>query len=129
MKKEVITEDVLRVAIEILEGRIRTPAPAKQKCYSRKEAFLKLCVKAREALSAGHSLETILDDLKGVGLGMTLSTARQYLKPGRKSAKPRNAKQTEALPKQLFRPSPETTAPKQNVRKGTFNVIDDEKEI
>jgi hypothetical protein len=78
-QREVITEAMLQAALEALEGRIALPPLPVEKLYSRKEAFAKLRAKAREALAAGHSLETVLDDLKGVGLGMTISTARQYL--------------------------------------------------
>jgi hypothetical protein len=94
-KRDVITEAVIQAALEALEGRIALPPLPAERKYSRREAFAKLRAKAREALAAGHSLETVIDDLKGVGLGMTLSTARQYLKPGKTTNKKRRNAESE----------------------------------
>ena len=111
------------------------PMPAKRS-YSRREAFAKLRGKAKEALAAGHTLETVLDDLKGVGLGMTISTARQYLKPGRRTSKGRGGVRLEAQEKPLAKTVPAApvktgAAPVNTVaaKKGTFAVIEDDKEI
>jgi hypothetical protein len=135
-QREVITEAMLQAALEALEGRIALPPLPVEKLYSRKEAFAKLRAKAREALAAGHSLETVLDDLKGVGLGMTISTARQYLKPGRKSTKVRGTARPESQEVSVTKraattPKEVTAAPANTVadRKGTFTVIEDDKEI
>jgi hypothetical protein len=99
------------------------------KIYSRRDAFLKLRARAKEALAAGHSLETVLDDLKGIGIGMTLSTARQYLKPGRKTKRSPVASPSSEIPKanlskQSLRAPEETNKPK-----GTFTVTADETDI
>jgi hypothetical protein len=78
----------------------------------------------------------VLDDLKGVGLGMTISTARQYLKPGRKTSKGRGGARLEAQEKPLAKTAPAapvktSAAPVNTVaaKKGTFAVIEDDKEI
>jgi len=135
-QREVITEAMLQAAIAALDKRIAMPPlPAKRK-YSRREAFAKLRGKAKEALAAGHTLETVLDDLKGVGLGMTISTARQYLKPGRRTSKVRGGIQLKAQEKPPAQPAPAvpvktSAAPVNTVatKKGTFTVIEDDKEI
>src|SRR6516165_10545371 len=98
-QRKVITEDILQAAIAALDARIAAPVLPTEKRYSRREAFLKLRAKAKEALAAGHSLETVLDDLKGVGLGLTVSTARQYLKPGRKASSKKTTMRAESTEK------------------------------
>ena len=95
-QREVITEAMLQAAIAALNRRIAMPPLPAEISYSRREAFAKLRGKAKKALAAGHTLETVLDDLKGVGLGMTISTARQYLKPGRKTSKGRGGVRLDA---------------------------------
>lgn len=127
-KIKVITEEMIEAALSLLEKRIAEPPPAALKTYSRRDAFLKLKSRAKEALAAGHTLETVLDDLKGIGIGLTISTARQYLKPGR------------ALRKQtpiLAVPDPRIARPHKDKfqehgsskPKGAFTVIEDEKKI
>ena len=135
-QREVITEAMLQAAIAALEKRIAMPPLPAEKRYSRREAFAKLRAKAKEALAAGHTLETVLDDLKGVGLGMTISTARQYLKPGRKTSNGRNGVRLETQEKLLAKTAPaapaKSSAPPVNTvatKKGTFTVIEDDKEI
>jgi hypothetical protein len=135
-QREVITEAMLQAAIAALDKRIAMPFLPAEKRYSRREAFAKLRAKAKEALAAGHTLETVLDDLKGVGLGMTISTARQYLKPGRKTSKGRNGVRLETQEKLLAKTAPAApakscAAPVNTVatKKGTFTVIEDDKEI
>jgi hypothetical protein len=78
----------------------------------------------------------VLDDLKGVGLGMTISTARQYLKPGRRTGKGRGGVRQEAQEKPPAKTAPAapakaSAAPVNTVaaKKGTFTVIEDDKEI
>lgn len=126
-KSQVITEEMIEAALALLDKRIAEPPPPSAKSYSRRDAFLKLRGRAKEALAAGHSLETVLDDLKGIGIGMTISTARQYLKPGRKAKK---AASTSLLSGTAIRkpsdlnpkvPGEETYKPK-----GTFTVTEDE---
>jgi hypothetical protein len=134
-RREVITEAMLQAAIAALDKRIAMPPLPAEKRYSRREAYARLRKKAKEALAAGHTLETVLDDLKGVGLGMTISTARQYLKPGRRTSKARSnrleaqekllAKTAPAAPAKSSAASVNTVATK----KGTFAVIEDDKEI
>ncbi len=136
-QREVITEDILQAAIVALDARIAAPVLPAEKRYSRREAFLKLRAKAKEALAAGHSLETVLDDLKGVGLGLTVSTARQYLKPGRKGSSKKTA--TRAKPTEEATETPEArpavkSAPKVPVtngetKKGNFTPVEDDKII
>ena len=135
-QREVITEAMLQAAIAALDKRIAMPPLPAEKRYSRREAFARLRGKAKEALAAGHTLETVLDDLKGVGLGMTISTARQYLKPGRKSIKVRGGIQLKAQEKPLAKTAPAAPAKSSAVplstvaaKKGTFTVIEDDKEI
>jgi hypothetical protein len=128
-KKEVITEAMIQAALAALEKRIAKPPPPEERRYTHREAFLRLRAKAKEALAAGHSLETVLDDLKGIGLGMTISTARQYLKPGRKLGKPRAALQTELPVRRIEKSHQTTSATEKSAKKGTFNVIEDDKEI
>jgi len=135
-QREVITEAMLQAAIAALDKRIAMPPLPAEKRYSRREAFAKLRAKAKEALAAGHTLETVLDDLKGVGLGMTISTARQYLKPGRKTSKARSRVRVKAQEKPPAQPAPgvpvkTSAAPINTVaaKKGTFTVIEDDKEI
>jgi len=135
-QREVITEAMLQAAIAALDNRIAMPPLPAEKRYSRREAFAKLRAKAKEALAAGHTLETVLDDLKGVGLGMTISTARQYLKPGRRTSKARVGIRLEAQEKPLAKTAPaalakSSAAPVNTVtaKKGTFTVIEDDKEI
>jgi hypothetical protein len=135
-RREVITEAMLQAAIAALDKRIAMPPLPAEKRYSRREAFARLRGKAKEALAAGHSLETVLDDLKGVGLGMTISTARQYLKPGRRTSKGRSGVRLEAQEKPLTKTAPAvpaktSAAPVNTVaaKKGTFTVIEDDKEI
>jgi hypothetical protein len=60
---------------------------------------------------------------------MTISTARQYLKPGRKLGKPRAALQTGLPAKRIEKSHPTTSATEKSPKKGTFNVIEDDKEI
>jgi hypothetical protein len=134
-QREVITEAMLQAAIAALDKRIAMPPLPAEKRYSRREAFAQLRAKAKEALAAGHTLETVLDDLKGVGLGMTISTARQYLKPGRRTSKARSNR-LEAQEKPLEKTAPaapakSSAAPVNTVstKKGTFTVIEDDKEI
>ena len=71
-QREVITEAMLQAAVAALDKRIAMPPLSAEKRYSRREAFARLRGKAKEALAAGHTLETVLDDLKGVGLGMEM---------------------------------------------------------
>jgi len=135
--RDVITEDMIQAAFAALDARIAAPVPTEEKRYSRREAFLKLRAKAKEALAAGHSLETVLDDLKGVGLGLTLSTARQYLKPGRKTTSQRSIKRTESTARakektQISLPANEIGIAEvvpPDMRKGTFAVTDDDNDI
>lgn len=82
--RNVITDETIIAALSALDERIAHPPPEPQRKYSRREAFMKLRIKAQAALAAGHSLETVLDDLKGIGLELAVSTARQYLKPGKR---------------------------------------------
>ena len=135
-QREVITEAMLQAAIAALDKRIAMPPLPAERKYSRREAFAKLRGKAKEALAAGHTLETVLDDLKGVGLGMTISTARQYLKPGRKTSKGSGGPRLEGQEKPLGKAAPAppviaSAAPVNAVagKKGTFTVIEDDKEI
>lgn len=135
-QREVITEAMLQAAIAALDKRIAMPPLPAEKRYSRREAFAKLRAKAKEALAAGHTLETVLDDLKGVGLGMTISTARQYLKPGRRTSKARSGIRLEAQERPLVNPAPAVPAKTSaapvitvGAKKGTFTVIEDDKEI
>jgi hypothetical protein len=135
-QREVITEAMLQAAIAALDKRIAMPPLPAEKRYSRRDAFAKLRAKAKEALAAGHTLETVLDDLKGVGLGMTISTARQYLKPGRRTSNARIGVRLEAQEKPLTKTAPaaltkSSPAPVNTVaaKKGTFTVIEDDKEI
>lgn len=136
-QREVITEDILQAAIAALDARIAAPVLPTEKRYSRREAFLKLRAKAKEALAAGHSLETVLDDLKGVGLGLTISTARQYLKPGRKASGKKLATRAEPTEKTTEKPEARPvvkSAPKVPVRSGEtksgiFNPVEDDKNI
>jgi hypothetical protein len=126
-KSQVITEGMIEEALALLDKRIAQPPPPSIKSYSRRDAFLKLKARTKEALAAGHSLETILDDLKGIGIGMTISTARQYLKPGRKT------KQSHPVTPAVKGHKP----PQQDLQtfgekprtKGTFTVTEDDKEI
>jgi hypothetical protein len=135
-QREVITEAMLQAAIAALDKRIAMPPLPAERKYSRREAFAKLRAKAKEALAAGHTLETVLDDLKGVGLGMTISTARQYLKPGRRTNKSRAGIRLEAQEKPLAKTAPvapaKSSAASVNTvatKKGTFTVIEDDKDI
>ena len=135
-QREVITEAMLQAAIAALDKRIAMPPLPAEKRYSRREAFAKLRAKAKEALAAGHTLETVLDDLKGVGLGMKISTARQYLKPGRRTSKARGSLRPESQEKPLAKTAPAVPAKSSAVlvdtvaaKRGTFTVIEDDKEI
>lgn len=140
-QRDGITEKILQAAIAALDARIAVPVPPAEKRYSRREAFFKLRAKAKEALAAGHSLETVLDDLKGVGLGLTLSTARQYLKPGRKSggkkpvtrAEPAEKPTEKAIAKSPARtavkPAPTAPVTASETNKGTFTVVEDDNDI
>jgi hypothetical protein len=129
-KNQVITEEMIHAALALLDKRIANPPPAAAKSYSRRDAFLKLRGRAKEALAAGHSLETVLDDLKGIGIGMTISTARQYLKPGRKPKKPVSTSTSSGpLVRKLPSPNPSSPREEANKAKGTFNVRADEKDI
>jgi hypothetical protein len=85
--RERITEATIEAARKALEKRIATPPPPKPKDYSKKEAFLELKAKVKEALATGHTIESVINDLKGVGIPVSITTARQYLKPGRKRVK------------------------------------------
>ena len=136
-QRDVITEDILQAAIAALDARIAAPVLPTVKRYSRREAFLKLRAKAKEALAAGHSLETVLDDLKGIGLGLTVSTARQYLKPGRKASSKKTAtreepkeKATEKLEaRPLVESAPKVRVKSGETKNGTFTPIEDDKSI
>lgn len=124
-KSQVVTEDMIEAALLLLDKRI-AESPA-LKTYSRRDAFLKLRGRAKEALAAGHSLETVLDDLKGIGIGMTISTARQYLKPGRSTRK-----QTGISPlpdSRNARPPKPKSFEESSKLNGTFTVTEDEKDI
>jgi len=90
---------------------------------------LKLRAKAREALAAGHSLEVVLDDLKGVGLGMTIATARQYLKPGKKSSRSKSPGKSAATATQPIATSEAQNKTLPVAKRGTFAVNEDDKEI
>lgn len=130
-KYQVITEDMIEAALRLLEKRISEPPPVRMKNYSRREAFLKLRARTKEALAAGHSLETVLDDLKGVGIGLTIATAYQYLKPCRKTkriaTRPSNLAVT-AKERAVVKPN-HASSTEPVIAKGTFEVIPDEKEI
>ncbi len=135
-QREVITEAMFQAALAALDKRIATPPVATEKKYSRREAFAKLRGKAKEALAVGHTLETVLDDLKGVGLGLTISTARQYLKPGRRTSKGRGGLRSEAQEKSLGKAAPAAPVKASAVpvnavagKRGTFTVIEDDKDI
>lgn len=126
-KSQVITEGMIEEALALLDKRIAQPPPPSIKSYSRRDAFLKLKARTKEALAAGHSLETVLDDLKGIGIGMTISTARQYLKPGRKT---KQSHPVTPLVKN-HKPSQKNlqTFDEKPTTKGTFTVTEDDKEI
>jgi len=128
-KTAVITEAMIEAAFKSLEKRIAEPPPPTIRTYTRKDAFLKLKECAKEALAAGHSLETVLEDLKGVGIGLSLSTARQYLKPGRKLKKQlvytTGSRSANGKTAQI---SGEHAAQRKEP-KGTFTVTEDETEI
>jgi hypothetical protein len=128
-QREVITEATIQAALEALEKRVAAPPPPTERRYSRKEAFLKLRMKAREALAAGHSLQAVLDDLKGVGLGMTISTARQYLKPGRKSNRVRAVTRIDSAENPVEMSPRKESANSHAMKKGAFAVTEDENEI
>ena len=128
-KTQVITEEMIEAALALLEKRIAEPPPPSAKSYSRRDAFLKLKDRAKEALAAGHSLETVLDDLKGIGIGMTISTARQYLKPGRKAKKPTVPSAGEPRLEKRDRPTPRVPKSDDGKLRGTFDVTEDEKDI
>ena len=135
-QREVITEAMFQAALAALDKRIATPPVAAERKYSRREAFAKLRGKAKDALAAGHTLETVLDDLKGVGLGMTISTARQYLKPGRRTSKGRGGLRLESQEKPPGKTTPAApvkanAAPTNTAagKRGTFTVIEDDKDI
>lgn len=136
-QREVITEDIVQAAIVALDARIAAPVLPAEKRYSRREAFLKLRAKAKEALAAGHSLETVLDDLRGVGLGLTVSTARQYLKPGRKTTKKKTTWQTEPIEKvtdklevqPVLKSAPKVPVTSGGTKKGIFTPVEDDKSI
>lgn len=127
--RDVITEATIQAALEALQKRIAIPPPPTETRYSRKEAFLKLRSKAREALAAGHSLEVVLEDLKGVGLGMTISTARQYLKPGKKISRGALVGKSETLSTQPIPTAPAQSSAQSGMKRGTFAVNEDDKEI
>jgi hypothetical protein len=61
-QREVITEAMLQAAIAALDRRIAMPPLPAERKYSRREVFVKLRGKAKEALAAGHTLETVLDE-------------------------------------------------------------------
>ena len=136
-QREVITEDILQAAIAALDARIVAPVLPAEKRYSRREAFLKLRAKAKEALAAGHSLETVLDDLKGVGLGLTVSTARQYLKPGRKSTGKKTTWRAEPIEKvteklevrPVLKSVPKVPVTSGETKRANFTPIEDDKSI
>ncbi len=128
-KNEVITEEMIEAALALLEKRIAEPPAPSTKSYSRRDAFLKLKGRAKEALAAGHSLETVLDDLKGIGIGMTISTARQYLKPGRKTKRAAAMQSTEPKHEMPKRSAPKPPKVEDGKLHGTFDVTEDEKEI
>jgi hypothetical protein len=129
-KNHVITESMIEEAFALLEKRIAEPPATPMRSYSRRDAFLKLKGRAKEALAVGHSLETVLDDLKGIGIGMTLSTARQYLKPGRKTKQRGRllGAATESVAKPL-KPKSMGQREQESRPKGTFTVTEDEREI
>lgn len=136
-RRDVITEEILQAALAALDARIVKPVLPSEKRYSRREAFLKLRAKAKEALAAGHALETVLDDLKGVGLGLTVSTARQYLKPGRKTCGKKTAVRVEPAEKATEKPqarpvvksTPTVSITSGETKKGTFTVVEDDSDI
>jgi hypothetical protein len=128
-KNKVITEEMIEAAFAVLEKRIAEPPIALVKIYSRRDAFLKLRARAKEALAAGHSLETVLDDLKGIGIGMTLSTARQYLKPGRKTKRSPVTSPSLEIPKAKLSKQNYRAPEEANKQKGTFTVTADETDI
>ena len=131
-KSRVVTEAMIDQALEVLHKRIAEPPLESVKSYTRRDAFAKLKSRAKEALAAGHSLETILDDLKGVGIGMTLSTARQYMKPGRKTKRTQSAytppQPTESINRTMAKVA-ETPSRQKTAANGTFAVTEDEREI
>lgn len=94
-RKVVISEAMIQDALYALDRRIELPPPFTERTYSRREAFTKLRAKAKEALAAGHPLETVVEDLRRVGFTITVATARQYLKPGKKRNSPRSTAQPE----------------------------------
>jgi hypothetical protein len=128
-KNEVITEAMIEAALALLEKRIAEPPPPSTKSYSRRDAFLKLKGRAKEALAAGHSLETVLDDLKGIGIGMTISTARQYLKPGRKTKRSSIPSATEPKTEKAERTVTKPPKDYDGKLRGTFGVTEDDKNI
>lgn len=131
-KSRVVTEAMIDQALELLHKRIAEPPLESVKSYTRRDAFIKLKSRAKEALAAGHSLETILDDLKGVGIGMTLSTARQYMKPGRKTKRTQSAytppEPTETTNRKLSK-DVEPLSQQKTAAGGTFAVTEDQIEI
>ena len=131
-KSRVVTEAMIDQALELLHKRIAEPPLGSAKSYTRRDAFNKLKSRAKEALAAGHSLETILDDLKGVGIGMTLSTARQYMKPGRKNKRTQSAytpPEPTGTNNRTVAKVPEPPSERRTAAGGTFAVTEDEREI
>ncbi len=126
---QLITEEMVEEALKVLHKRIAEPPPPSVRSYSRKDAFLKLRARAKEALAAGHSLETILDDLKGVGIGMTISTARQYMKPGRKIKRSQVQSPMVETVKEKPGNAPTSAIAERTQSRGTFAVTEDEAEI
>lgn len=130
--KQIITEDIIQESLKVLNDLISNPPPPATRRYSRRQAFEILRGKAKEALAAGHSLEAILDDLRGVGLGLTLSSARQYLKPGKGPRKRRNTVSAISSESQSRKPTAildSKVSQPASSSKGTFTVVEDEKEI
>ncbi len=82
-RKDIITGEVMEAALRALDKLIATPPSPKEKIYSRKEVFLSLRAKAKEAMTKGYSLEAVLNSLRSAGIEASESTARQYLKPGK----------------------------------------------
>jgi hypothetical protein len=123
-KRTLLTEETRRKAMEVLKKRASTPAPPREKTYTQRELFQSLKSEIRAALDAGHSWDTIVADLKGVGLGLSVPSAKQYMKPGKKQRK-NTTKQSNATVTTSESQKPRAAAP----GKGKFEAVEDTPEI
>ena len=128
--RKLLTGKELEAARLLLKKRAENPPPPEERAYTQKELVQQLKEDIRKAVAAGHSLDTVIDNLRGVGLGLTLSSMRNYMNRDRKaSVKKTASKPSGAVENAKAIAEAKKKHSQAGTRKGTFEVREDTRDI